>query len=466
MAVGTPTEASIQAMVTNAVDILEKHRVYGDATALPSGELETLLGSLTGQYANDVAGALSTFRALMSANLDQSVALSFLEPLIFEYAKFISESGSVTEAGSADINVMFKALYDHMVINSLTVESRAISHDVSTTKTTTLGGTIVGTGDITRLFVDAQAFELEACTVEQKKFRCTRDQNTGVKETAEVFSVQGEAPPPDQFGRNGADVVGQLGRGDLGTIQALHAGSGQGGSKLKNSSFSTYDVAATNDFNGWAFTGTTVPVQSVVAAEVYRSFPNASTDASMKFVEDAKMVQTLSDMTVSSIDSRTPYYCRIMVEADEGSASGGTVTLRCGSVSAAATIAAIQSAGNWFEIRIGDEALAGSEAAKDQWPENFMEDGFDIEIEWSGFSSGYLNVDDAIFAPYTLIDGTWWAITQSAASSPLAFLQDDLLHVTDTGGAPGTAENQYWFYRSGLGYLPHTTATPTWADPA
>lgn len=452
MAVGQVTEPEIQSMWTNAVDILEKHRVYADATARDEGELDVLVKSLEGTYAPGVSNAAADFRALISSPLNPGVIRGFFVPLLLEYMKFISEDGTVTLASATDVPTMMQALYDHMINNNLTIESRLIGHDITATKTTTREGVIVGTGDIQRLFVDYRGYEIENCTIERKNFRCIQDQNTGSKEHAELFTVQGEAPPPDQLGRNAADVLGHLGTGNQGRIRALHAGTSDGGSRLRNSSFSTYDVAATDDFDGWAFTGTTVPTQDT--SDFYRSHPNASTDGSMLFSANAKMTQTLAKMRFSGsgFDPSVPYFCRIMWK--RLSSADGTLTLRLGSSSEAITLAGT----NWTELFIGNTT------AKDQWPRNFNEDGFTVEIELSGNTTGTLLVDDAVLSPYTLIDGTWWAIKQSA-TVPLPFLFDDVLHVTDTGGAPATGELQYWLHRAGMGYLP-AAVTDTWPDPA
>ena len=64
-----------------------------------------------------------------------------------------------------------------------------------------------------------------------------------------------------------------------------------------------------------------------------------------------------------------------------------------------------------------------------------------------------------------LVDGTYWAIRGNAATHT-PWLVDDQLAITDTGGAPATAKIQYWLWRTGLGYLPSTTGTPTFSDPA
>jgi hypothetical protein len=88
-----------------------------------------------------------------------------------------------------------------------------------------------------------------------------------------------------------------------------------------------------------------------------------------------------------------------------------------------------------------------------------------VEIEWASASSGYLLIDDAIFAPLDQIDGTYWFL-RATASTHTPWLVDDILSFTDTGGAPATGQIQWWLWVSGFGYLPSTTGTPSFTDPA
>ncbi len=450
---GTPTEAEIQTVGTNLFDILEQFRIRADGWAAAGGELDVLEQSLEGEYLPSLSSVTAAFRTGLSDLVSQAQALAFIEPLIDEYARFISTnqgSGTGSLAGTDNTAAKFRAIYDHMVANSLTVESRNIAHDTSATA----GGSNVGTGAMHRVVVDENAFELEACAVEKKLFRCVQDQNTGVKEEAEVFSVEGEAPSRDGLGVNKAGVAGQLGSGSLGTMVSLHAGST---SQLQNGSFSSYTLGSTPAFPQWDLSTGTVPTQTVVAGETYRSFPGDSLNAGMKMSANAKMVQTLANTRLSgTFDPATPYFCRLMYKIF--SSCDGALTLRVGGVSEA--VADLTGVGtDWVELKIG------TTTPKDVWSKNFIQDGFDIEIELSSNTTGYVVIDDAIFAPYTLIDGTWWALRQTHATAPLPWLLDDTLEFTETGGAPGTAEIQYWLYRSGLGYLPHTTGTPTWPEP-
>jgi len=479
---GTPNQDEIQVMWTNATDLLEKHRVYADATAAADGELDVFEQKLEGEYAPALADVAAGFRASLSASITQAQARAFFEPLVFEYARFISDNagdGMAYLSSSTDIGTLMAAIYEHMLHSSTveTVESRAITYQawssmVKSNGTSASGtkGTIVGTGQLARLTEDRNGYNLEACTVEKKVLRCVQDQNTGTKEEAERFLMTGSASSFDSL------LQSSTGSGAAGFFEllSLNAGTGSGGSLLRNSSFSTFSASATPKFEGWDLDAGTAADVTQDTTNTYRQYPNSSTSASLKIASstsDTKTLkQTLANMRTSSIDPDTPFFLRMMVNADfDTQASGGSVTLRCGSLSATETIANIID-NDWVEIRIGDATLGGggTEDASDSWAKNFLEDGFDIEIEWAqgGGATGSINIDDVIFAPWTEIDGTFWALRQVHATAPLPWLVGDTIEVTDSGGAPGTAEIQYWLYRAGLGYLPSTTGTPTWSEPA
>jgi len=125
---------------------------------------------------------------------------------------------------------------------------------------------------------------------------------------------------------------------------------------------------------------------------------------------------------------------------------------RCGSNSKAVALSAQTG---WNELILDfDENL---------WFRNFNEDPMDVEIELASNTTGYVLVDDAIFAPLDLIDGTYWFL-RGNNTSHTSWLVDDVFEFTDTGGAPATGKLQWWLYVAGLGYLP-SSGTPTLADP-
>jgi len=443
---GTPTEAEIQAQWVAVVDILETFRNHVDGTlAGTAGKWDTLIKALEGEYTpSELADWVNGMRAGCSALITQQAANSALVPILFEYAGRIDSDATGTDGygtGYRTASQLFRMLYDWFVAKSYTVESRAITYD-----TATAGGSNTGNGTITRLTVDENAHNLEACTVEKKLFRCVADQNSGVQEHAEVFEVLGQAASFD------AVLRANYGSGASAntTIISKNAGSGAGGSLLSNSSFSDYDAAAAAKFTSWteASGGSNLTQETTT---VYRSFPGEQTSAAMKISGNAKVTQALSAMKVRRLDADTPYQLRLMYNRAAGSGDG-TLTIRCGSNSKAVALSAQTG---WNELILDfDENL---------WFRNFNEDPMDVEVELASNTTGYVLVDDAIFAPLDLIDGTYWFL-RGNNTSHTSWLVDDVFEFTDTGGAPATGKLQWWLYVAGLGYLP-SSGTPTLADP-
>lgn len=444
------TEAEIQTQWKNAVDVLETLRNHIDGTiVLSGGKLDTLYQSLEGQFLPaDLTRFGQTIRAGLSNLISPTLAQAVINPVLFEYAAILAADASGGYGSSyrtpADI---FRALYEWFHANSLSVKSRTITYDTSVTA----GGSNVGNGALSRLTVDENGYALEACTIEKKQFRCRSDQNTGASKNAEVFELSGTASSPDNCLR------ASYGSGDSirSALTSLNAGTGAGGSLLTNSSFSSYNASNTPKFAGWTETaGGSKLAQDT--SNYYRSFPNASTDASLKITGDGTHVtitQPLTAMRNKTLDPNTPYFLRVMLNKTVGSASGGTVTISIGATSKSIAIASLGS--GWQELVIDfDEGC---------WPRTFGEADVSVVIDWVSSSSGYLLVDDVIFAPWSKIDGTFWTIRGNAATHT-PWLVDDVLTVTDTGGAPATGKIQWWLYVAGYGYLP-SSGTPTLADP-
>lgn len=446
---GTPTETEIQAQWADVVDILETFRAHVDGTQLGSGgKFDALIQSLEGEFTPSLTTELARIRSLFSSVIDPSSAQSMLSLILSDYGNLISTDTTDGFGGTyEDTGQLMRALYEWFIANSLTVESRAMVYDT----TATLGASNVGDGAISRLTVDENNYALEACHAETKKFRCRRDQNSGVFAQGEIFEVLGEASSFDaclrsSFGSGLAQAT---------TLPNMNAGSGEGGSLLTNSTFSTYSATASPKFTGWTETAGGAQLAQDTT-NYFATAPGVSSNASLQITGGSGTVtikQTLTNMRVNQLDPDAPYFFRVMLNKTVGSALGGTVTIRMGSTSASITIAALGA--NWQELMIA--------AGQNSWFRNFNEDPMDVEIEWSSSTSGTLLVDDVIFAPWELIDGTYWALRQNSNGFD-SWQVDDLLTFTDTGGEPANAKIQWWNFVAFGAYLPHS-GTPTFADP-
>ncbi len=459
---GTPTEAEIQTQLKNVVDVLETLRNHVDSTYPTNpggavGKFDTLLQSLEGTYtAAELPAWLTSMRAALAAALSPTTAAAGLAPVLYEYGQFISNNMTNDKgfgAGFRSTSELFRTIYEWFVAGSLSVKTRNIVFGTVTAKTTPANTGALSFGRLTK---DENNFNLEGCTLEKKQFRCRADQNTGTDKWAETFEVMGQLASYDSL------QIPNYGSGEniRTNIYARHAGSGSGGSLLTNSSFSEYSASGTPKFTGWTevANGASLSQQvGTVGTDYYRTHPGATTHASLKMTAPGgggtiTIRQPLTAMRVRRLDVNIPYFFRVMV--NKGGATGGSVTIRMGSQSKAVALTSLVA--GWNEVLI--------DAGQGAWPKVFDSSGeMAIDIEWTSSSSGSILIDDAIFCPWDLIDGTYYC-ARPTASSPVASAVDDLYTVTDTGNTPQNAKIQYWLWLTGYGYLP-SSATPTLTDP-
>lgn len=453
---GTPTQVEIQTQWRNAVDVLETIRNFVDGTvASSSGKLETLVSSLEGEYTpaeltSWSGGVRQSFSDLLSSSFANQMTVS----LLFEYGRYISDNAA-TDAGFGsgyrNPGELFRAIYEWFASGSpsgLTVQSRDITFVAASA-----GSANVGQGSMSRLATDENNFAMEAVTVERKNFRCRADSTSGTQEQAEVFEVMGEASSFDNVLRP------SFGSGESArtTLVSKHAGSGTGGSLANNSSFSDYTATATPKFTGWTETaGGANATQATGAGNFYRSYPGATVDASVSMAGTGgttTLTQPLTAMRVRRLDPNVPYFLRCMIKATGG--ADGDFKLSLGSQTV--TVANASFTGGWQEVLLPLD--------QNCWLRNFNEASTGIVVQWLSPAAGTLLVDDLIFAPMSLIDGSYYVIRQAAATA-VPWRVDDTLYFTDTGGAPATGKVQYYLWLAGLGYLPSTTGVPTFTDPS
>lgn len=452
------TEAEIQTQWKNIVNVLEKTRAYADDDLSdPGGYLDVLAISFEGNYI-PISGAtfISRVRALLSSAVDGSQAYAALEPVLYEYAAILAASGTLgSGSGNQNPRDLFAALYQWLHDNSATIKERAITYAA-----VSANGSNTGTAVVHRLTEDRYGYNLEACHVEKKMLKCIGDQNSGLNKWAESFEIMGELASFDGL-QVGASGSGERSR-EL--LRARHAGGGAGGSLLNNSSFSDFTASSSSgeQFTKWTETLSGAAVYTDITQDTtnyYRSHPNAVTNGSLKIAMDnvgdeITLKQTLTNMRVSRLDPNTPYFLRVMVNKDVGSAAGGNIKLKLGANTTVTTAVSAIGVG-WDEIVIPFDQTC--------WLEGFGEDSLDIELAWDGGSGGFMLFDDMIFCEWDEVDGTYWLVNQNNAS-PVASLIEDEYYAVDSGGAPGTGILQYWCWAAGLGYLP-SAGSPTITDP-
>ncbi len=442
---GDPTVGEVDAMLQNAVDVLQKNYTYGNGTLIAA--LDTLEQSVEGDDAPaGLVGEASTARAIIASSCSGRRALGMLLPILREYGKL---AGSRHTRGN-NLRGLLHDVYRYWVDNTKTVETRAITYT-----TPSASGSNTGSGLLSRLTVDAENEDLEACHVEAKAARCVSDQNTGQRRHGEVFNLFGANPGLDSLEVSGSGLTRRL--------PCRHAGTDPaGGSLLQNSSFQTYDSSlTTTKFAGWTLDSNHANATqdtTDAAANYFRSFPGDPASSpgrhSLKLSGLVVATQKLS-VTNRRLNRNVPYFLRIMYNRATGSGAQ-TLEINLGSQTVQVVLSAQTG---WNELVIAVD--------QNSWYENFAEDELDITVEITSHTSGYTLVDDMILAPMTQIDGTWWILRGGVtpfmaanASLPLG----DQFTMTDTGGAAATGKINYWWWRAFNASLP-SDASPSVADP-
>lgn len=289
-------------------------------------------------------------------------------------------------------------------------------------------GSNVGTGDCAVLAVDHEGYSLQTALSETKRLECVQDQNTGRLKNAEVFELRGEDAAKDDCELAGSGIIER--------IYAMHAGSGEAGSHLSNSSGDReYNGSGTDKIPGWTIGGTAAKItRDTTAANIYRAVPGSTSNASFAFADDAaatnEITQALSVKRINALGEMTPWMLQCAYRHSAGSITG-TLNLKMGSSTQAIDLSGATTS---FQV-------ARMDRDKDLYYRNWKEDAPDIEIEVVNLSAGTLYIDDIIFAPLTQIGGLWWWLVGGAT----AFLMRDFFTHATTGGAAADADMMWSF---------------------
>lgn len=427
----TPTEAEVQAQIRNRIAILEELRKFAHSNS--SGSLsnyiareDTDVQAQEGDFAPESLSALFRFRSLLNAAIVSPTAQDLITPLFRAYAKVV---GTFPET---DINGILDRIYQYMIDNSLSVNSRGISFGAVS------AGSNIGDGTVNRLRVDENNLDIEAIHFETKRLECVSDEHTGAVEHEEVFEVRGQDLERDTLQITGSGIRKE--------IRALSARN----SLIGNPSFSQFagTIAAPTAITNWTVTSSINNFQ-LDETNTYRDFQGDSTPRAVLFETNDTLSQNFN-VRALQLDDDTPYYCQIAFNRAVGSCDG-TLTLWMGAQSASVTLAA-QTGWNILRIALG----------RANWPKNFTKmENPQIRIQLSGRTAGTLLVDDVIFAPFDRVDNTYLAVVGGA--SPFV-LGDTFSYADSLSGSDAII--QQWLWRAFNRYLPHNGAgAETWADP-
>lgn len=433
-----PTEAQVQTSIADAVRIFEHlDRYVNTNTQNFSDHKDTLAASVgpnTFLFDDDIFSAAARFRAGLVSTIQQG--RNILTPLLRDY-------GRVLDFPETDIATILSRLLDDFRDRGLTVASRQFVFGAIAAATANAGD-----GVINRLTVDENSDDIENTFAESKEAEVVADEHSGSSEHEERFEFRGQAL--------GEDSLDLRGSGRVAIIKSLSAADSL--EFLQNPSFSDSNVGAlttADTIPGWTIQSgspTDFRIDDATTGQVFRGFEGDTVPKSLKFLADAVIFQGFDNRRIQ-LTPQIPMYLQLAFRPD--TATAGVLTLTMGAVSRAVVITT--ALGGVFNIlRINISA--------DNWFKNFNQENPNITINLTG-ANGSVWVDDVVFARYQPFNSIWYAPVGGATP----FLRDDIFSWTHTNGdrVAGTQGLvQHWLWRIFNAYLPHTTTTPSFIDPA
>lgn len=426
----SPTWAEITAQFKLGVDVIEDARVHYDGTQI--AQLDAMVQTSEGDY---LPYAYAAWAAVERAQFSGSVSPARAQALVYPFLAEVCKLAGFPDI--ADVAEMFQRVYDYMYANTYTFKYRNMSFGA-----VSAGGSNTGTGTINRLTKDERNYNTENGHGELKTARCTSDGNiSGGQRNGETFEIYGVNASKDDLGVAGS---GEAYRRRA--VYGAHCGGGNGGSLLSNASFSSFSSGGTvtTKFPGWTIDTLANVTQNT--SVYYRSYPGASTDASLQFDGNAVLSQKLS-VQGTKLKQRAPYYLQGVYNRQTGSGDG-TLTIRMGSQSTAVVLAA-QTGWNIIRIALGQA----------NWYRTFVEDDLDITVELASRSTGYVLFDDFVFVEMDNFDGSFYTVVGGATP----FRLDDSFTWTDAVTL-GTGKCSDWIYRATGRVLPFSNS-PSVTDP-
>jgi len=389
---------------------------------------ETYMASVVSDFRPAQAQGARFMRGKLAQAL--GAGRSVLGPVLSAYAHHVVGTPERTAQRALD------RIYQYFEDNNKHVVSRGVTYGTPTSFS-------AGKGQLYRLTVDENGYDLEAAFMEVKTVKCLRDENTGANRYEEVFEFRGANAGIDALDATGS---GQL-RQDRTAKTSNH-------SLLKNSTFSSYSIAGSfsssvytlvsgDSVSGWTFddlTNVTLD-QNTAGIALAGGVVGDATPTALRFDTNAVATQAFSVQGIR-LNAARPYILSCWVKPN-AALTAGTLTITWGSKTQAFDLSTLTAGSYNFLILDQD---------KDLWPASFSQADSEIVFTFTSLDST-CHLDEVYFGPMEPFDGTWFHLRAGTTK----FLLDDKITVTDALTS-SDSKIQKWLWRAYARHLPHVAA--------
>jgi len=457
-----PVWANITEQYSFVVNMLDEIELWCQTASVGIvATVEAARNDIQGSWASAAVDGISANRAQIAALLAPANIQRLLTPLLRQMANTVD----VGSPNSDSLNSIRESVYDYMIANSLSVDSRNFNWG---SWAADAGNT--GDGLFLQLTDDEQGQDLEGVFPDALTLECDLDaRGTGAEHT-EIFRCFGTA--------RALDGCAMAGYGELERVESLNANHST--QYILNPSFNTASPAPVTgtpatptSLQGWTDNTGTYDDVVIDFDTTYRAQPNVATNYSLEFTDDSYIYQDLLDENNSQLDPDTPYLIGVAMYR-EGSATG-TLTIRVTDSDAPTT------GGVSRDITIGGQTNATwarywlvATPGANNWFLNLNSNDICLSFQVASLATGTIFIDDVIFAPWTRIArgldtkngrgamGTYVAV----CGGPIPFVKGDFaLRTIAENSGTRCGDVQWLTARGHLGYYPHHNAgSETWAD--
>ena len=423
-----PSRAEILAQWQAAVDWLDAQELAG-ASATPNliALQDVAVQAAEGDYAPGSVGGIAGQRARVSRNLSVAGVREVLDPILRQWGAHCGAPNL------SNVPAIVQRFYQWCEDQSETVNSRDFTFSAIAA---TAGNT--GTGVLYRLTTDVYAHPIEGVGPDSYTANCIEAGGQGLL-TGERFEVL--TKPPE------SDSIKVAGSGFVGEIYALS--TDRVSSYLRNPSFLDYSgTGATLDVTGWTLSS--AALFAISTAIYFHGQPRGITPVSLQLTDNGNLYQNPVDEGISLPAGIPMFHAWPVYRADS---CDGTLVLQHGSVSRSVSVSGLNNSA-WNLL------LVPATPSEDCWFDEYEAATIPVKATLGSRTTGSLYFGDVMFAPFTYLNGHWYALTPGAT----AFARKDQMTWSNTEG--GTrARLQYWLWRGGYGYLPSNNAgAETFAD--